>query len=76
MNLNPTLIPMIPEIENKNSIVAFFRRNLHQAFRRRTWRFKRNDRLTELLPQKPQNRMHAMVRCMVPALAAAILFRS
>lgn len=67
---------MIPEIENKNSVVALIRRNLHQALRRRTWRFKRNGRLAELLPQKSQNRMPAMGRYVVSVLAAVLLCRA
>ena len=67
---------MIPEIENQNSIVTTFRRNLHLAMRRRTWRFKRNARLNELLPQEPVRRPHSLWSCIFPALIALLVFRS
>ena len=42
---------MIPEIENENTVVSALRRNLHLALRRRTYSFKLNSRLNDLLPQ-------------------------
>lgn len=67
---------MIPEIENKNTVVSLFRRNLHLALRRRTWRFKRNARLNELLPQEPVRRSHNVWASMVPLLVALLLCRT
>lgn len=76
MNPNPTPNPMIPEIENTNTVASRFRRNLHLAMRRRTWRFKRNARLAVLLPQEPVRRTHTLWACAVPALLAMLLCRS
>lgn len=67
---------MIPEIEEKNSIVSTLRRNLHLATRRRTWRFKRNARLNELLPQEPVRRRHTLWNALLPALVAILLCRA
>lgn len=68
---------MIPQIEDKENIVALFRRNLHLAMRRRTWRFKRNARLAALLPQAPVKRHHSLWRCAVPLLmSVVVLFRA
>ena len=66
---------MIPEIENQNSVVSIFRRNLHLSLRRRTWRFKRNARLNELLPQEPVRRSHSVWASVAPLLVALLLSR-
>jgi hypothetical protein len=67
---------MIPEIEDKRStVVSALRRNLHLALRRRTWRFKRNARLNELLPQEPVLRSHTVWGSMLPLVLALLLFR-
>ena len=67
---------MIPEIE-KPSLLFSLRRNLHLATRRRTWRFKRNARLNELLPQPqvPVRRHHPRWRSVVPVLLAVLMCR-
>lgn len=67
---------MIPEIEKKSSIVSTLRRNLHLATRRRTWSFKRNARLNELLPQEPVQRRHTLWSRIVPVLVALLMLRS
>lgn len=67
---------MIPEMENENSVVLSLRRNLHLALRRRTWCFKRNARLNELLPQETVQRTHTVWSCVAPALVALLLFRA
>lgn len=66
---------MIPEIETQNTVVSALRRNLHLALRRRTWRFKRNAHLEELLPQKPVRRHHTLWTAIVPAVLALIMCR-
>lgn len=74
---NPTSYPMIPEIEeNKSTVVTILRRNLHLALRRRTWRFRRNDRLNELLPQEPVQRSHHVLQGVLPLVLALILSRA
>ena len=65
---------MIPEIE-KPSLLFSLRRNLHVATRRRTWSFKRNAHLEELLPQKPVRRHHTLWTAIVPAVLALIMCR-
>lgn len=67
---------MIPEIE-KPSLMFTLRRNLHLATRRRTWRFKRNARLNELLPQpqQPVRRTHTLWHSVLPVLLAVLVFR-
>lgn len=61
---NPTQTPMIPEFEDNTTVVATLRRNLHLALRRRTWSFKRNARLNELLPPVvPVRRQHTLRAC-------------
>ncbi len=67
---------MIPEIENENTVVSALRRNLHLALRRRTWRFKRNAHLDELLPQKPVRRHHTVWAAVVPSLLALLMLRA
>lgn len=67
---------MIPEFENESSVFSVFRRNLHLATRRRTWSFKRNARLNELLPQKPVRRSHTLWRCLLPVLAAMLMCKA
>ncbi len=67
---------MIPEIESENRVALSFRRKLHQALRRRTWCFKRNARLNELLPQSPVRRPHPVWNCALPALLALLCFRA
>ncbi len=67
---------MIPEIENKNSVVSVLRRNLHLALRRRTWRFKRNARLEALLPQKSAHSAHSWWFNAVPTLLAVLACRA
>ena len=64
---------MIPEFENENNAISIFRRNLHLALRRRTWSFKRNGRLNEILPQKPVRRSHSLWHSLLPLLAALLL---
>ncbi len=67
---------MIPEIEEKKStVVTTLRRNLHLALRRRTWRFKQNARLNELLPQQPVHRSHSVWSSVLPLLLALLVFR-
>lgn len=74
---DPTLLKhMIPELKNENTVVSALRRNLHLAFRRRTWRFKRNARLNELLPQKPVRRHHTLWAAVAPALVALLMCRA
>lgn len=74
--LNLPISPMIPEIENKNSVVSFLRRNLHLALRRRTWSFKRNARLEALLPRQPERGTHSWWFNAVPALLAMLVCRA
>ncbi len=65
---------MIPEIEDKKStVVTALRRNLHLALRRRTWRFRQNGRLNELMPQQPVPRTHTLWTSVLPALVALLL---
>ena len=66
---------MIPEFEDNTTIVSVLRRNLHLALRRRTWPFKRNARLNELLPQTPVRRPHTIWACAVPVLLSLLLLR-
>lgn len=66
---------MIPEIE-KNTIVSELSRQLHRALRRRTWRFRKNARLVELLPQKPVKRRDSGVSCLFAVLSALLLCRA
>lgn len=66
---------MIPEFENKATVVATLRHNLHLALRRRTWRFKRNARLNELLPQQPVRRRHTLWSIALPVLLPLLLLR-
>lgn len=68
---------MIPEIE-KPSLLFSLRRNLHMATRPRTWSFKRNAHLNELLPQplQPVRRRHTLWRSVVPVLLAMLMFRA
>lgn len=44
--------------------------------RRRTWRFKRNARLNELMPQKAVRRPHSILTSVVPLLLALLLCRA
>ena len=67
---------MIPEIENKNSVVSVLRRNLHLAFRRRTWSFKRNARLEALLPRQSERCAHSWWFNAVPSLLAVLACRA
>ncbi len=68
---------MIPEFE-KPSLLFSLRRNLHVATRRRTWSFKRNAHLDELLPAsfRPVRRRRSMWRNAVPVLLAVLMFRA
>ena len=68
---------MIPEIE-KPSLLFSLRRNLHVATRRRTWSFKRNAHLDELLTAsfRPVRRRRSMWRNAVPVLLAVLMFRA
>ena len=68
---------MIPEIE-KPSLLFSLRRNLHMAMRPRTWSFKRNAHLNELLPPslQPVRRRYALWRSVVPVLLAMLMFRA
>ena len=67
---------MIPEFDNENNAISIFRRHLHLAFRRRTWSFKRNARLNEILPQKPVRRSHTLWQSLLPLLAALLLCKA
>lgn len=66
---------MIPEFENNTTVVSTLRHNLHLALRRRTWRFKRNARLNELLPQQPVRRRHTLWSTALPMLLALLMLR-
>ena len=72
-NLPPN--PMIPEIE-KNTVASVLSRQLHRALRRRTWRFRKNARLAELLPQKPVKRRESAVSILFTMLSALLLCRA
>lgn len=67
---------MIPEIEHKSTVVSSLRLHLHLAMRRRTWRFKRNARLNELMPQKAVRRPHSLLSSVAPLLLALLLCRA
>lgn len=67
---------MIPEIENKNSVVSLFRRSLHLALRRRTWSFKQNARLEALMPSKPEQRVRFRRSAVAFALLPLLLMRA
>lgn len=67
---------MIPETEHKSTVVSALRLHLHLAMRRRTWRFKRNERLNELMPQKEVRRPHTILTSVVPLLLALLLCRA
>lgn len=67
---------MIPEIEKENTAVSTLRRNLHLALRRRTWSFRRNGRLNELLEQQPVRRHHSLWSTVLPLLVAMLCFRA
>ena len=67
---------MIPEIENENTVVSALRRNLHLALRRRTYRFKKNARLNELLPQEPVRRSHTISGAALPMLLALLMCKA
>lgn len=74
-NYNPTPNPMIPEIE-KDTVVSEISRQLHRALRRRTWKFRKNARLAELLPQKPVKRRDSLGSCLCAMLSAMLLCRA
>ena len=67
---------MIPEIENENTVVSVLRRNLHLALRRRTYSFKQNSRLNDLLPQKPVRRPHSLWGAALPLLLALLMCKA
>ena len=67
---------MIPEIENENTVVSALRRNLHLALRRRTFSFKQNARLNDLLPQEPVRRPHTLWGAAVPLLLALLMCKA
>lgn len=68
---------MIPEFE-KPSLLLPLRRNLHVATRRRTWSFKRNAHLEELLPPsfRPVRRRRSLWHNVVPVLLAVLMLRA
>ena len=66
---------MIPEIE-KNTVASVLSRQLHRALRRRTWRFRKNARLAELLPQNPVKRRESAVSILFTMLSALLLCRA
>ncbi len=67
---------MIPDIENENTVVSALRRNLHLALRRRTYSFRQNARLNELLPQKPIRRSHTLWSSVMPLLLALLMCKA
>ena len=67
---------MIPEIENENTVVSVLRRNLRLALRRRTYSFKQNARLNDLLPQEPVRRPHTLWGAAVPLLLALLMCKA
>ena len=67
---------MIPEIENENNVVSSLRRNLHLALRRRTYSFKQNARLNDLLPQEPVRRPHTLWGAALPLLLALLMCKA
>ena len=67
---------MIPEIENENTVVSALRRNLHLALRRRSYSFKQNSRLNDLLPQKPVRRPHSLWGAALPLLLALLMCKA
>ncbi|MBR1982484.1 MAG: hypothetical protein IKA23_07025 [Akkermansia sp.] len=67
---------MIPEIEHKNTVVSYIRCRLHQATRRRTWRFKRNARLKALLPPEAPKRFSLNWSGAAAALLAMLMCRA
>ncbi len=67
---------MIPEIENENTVVSALRRNLHLALRRRTFSFKQNSRLNDLLPQEPVRRQHTLWGATLPLLLALLMCKA
>lgn len=67
---------MIPEIENENTVVSALRRNLHLALRRRTFSFKQNARLNDLLPQEPVRRPHTLWGATLPLLLALLMCKA
>ena len=67
---------MIPELDNERTVVSAIRTRLHQAMRRRTWRFKRNARLNALLPLEHSRRFRMPWAGIIPAVAAMLLSRA